>query len=317
MWSTLVVHQVERLETELRVLERQRVERSDDDDVGARVDRRDDLGGEAGRCVDDHVVDGRARPRARRAAVSVVIALAWSGRRGASSARTPGGVLDEERLELVPVERAARERQVVDRLLGREPESERDVAELEVEVDDHDALADSRRGRPRGCRGERLAGPALGAEHADERGAIEMPLSVTPPRPRASTFCTAKRICSGRLREGQDVVGPGLEGSPEEPVRRALAEDDDRDCGRGAMRVVDDLERPIVLAALAGDEQDVHVTRLERPNRLVDAVGHPEQLEARVVGHRPLDVERVEPFDGDECADRALHDAASSLRYRR
>ena len=83
------------------------------------------------------------------------------------------------------------------------------------------------------------------------------------------------------------------------------------------MRVVDDLERPILLAALTGDEQHVDVARLERANRLVDAVRHPEQLEARVVGHRPLDVERVESFDGDECADRALHDVSTSLRCRR
>ncbi len=62
--------------------------------------------------------------------------------------------------------------------------------------------------------------------------------------------------------------------------------------GAVAVRAVDDLERPVVLAALAGDDEDVGVTRLQRADGLVDAVGHPEQLEARVVGQGALDVER-------------------------
>ena len=69
------------------------------------------------------------------------------------------------------------------------------------------------------------------------------------------------------------------------------------------MRAVDDLERPVVLAALAGDDEDVRLLRLEGTDRLVDAVGHPQELEARVVGHGSLDVERVQSLDGDDCAD--------------
>ncbi len=45
------------------------------------------------------------------------------------------------------------------------------------------------------------------------------------------------------------------------------------------------------------------VLRLQRPDRLVDAVGQPDELEARIVGQRSLDVEGVEPFDGDDRAD--------------
>ena len=48
--------------------------------------------------------------------------------------------------ELVLVERAAREREVVHRLLGRKPHAEADVAELEVEVDDEDLLTGEREG---------------------------------------------------------------------------------------------------------------------------------------------------------------------------
>ena len=78
--------------------------------------------------------------------------------------------------------------------------------------------------------------------------------------------------------------------------------------GAVAMRAVDDLQRAVVLACPAhATSEHVDVTRLEGAHGLVDAVRHPEQLEARVVGHRPLDVEGVESFDGDECSDRALH----------
>ena len=77
--------------------------------------------------------------------------------------------------------------------------------------------------------------------------------------------------------------------------------------GRHAMRAVDDLQRAVVLGAGARDEEHVDVARLEGAHGLVDAVGHPEQLEARVVGHRPLDVEGIESLDGDECSDGALH----------
>ena len=37
------------------------------------------------------------------------------------------------------------------------------------------------------------------------------------------------------------------------------------------MHAVDDLERPVVLAALAGNEDDVDLTALKGPNGLVDA----------------------------------------------
>ena len=84
--------------------------------------------------------------------------------------------------------------------------------------------------------------------------------------------------------------------------------------GRCPVRAVDDLERPVVLASLAGDEDDVDVTSLERTDRLVDPVGEPDELEVRVVGQGPLDVEGVEAFDCDECADGAFHCRPTSVR---
>ena len=72
------------------------------------------------------------------------------------------------------------------------------------------------------------------------------------------------------------------------------------------MGAVDDLERPVVLAPLAGDEEDVDLAALQRPDGVVDAVGDPDELEVRVVGQGPLHVEGVQPFDGDECADESV-----------
>src|SRR6185369_13150054 len=81
----------------------------------------------------------------------------------------------------------------------------------------------------------------------------------------------------------------------------------DRHVGSGAVDAVDDLERPVVLTALAGDEDDVDLTALEGPNGFVDAVRQPDQLKVGVVRQGPLDVEGVQAFDGNECADGAFH----------
>ena len=110
-----------------------------------------------------------------------------------------------------------------------------------------------------------------------------------------------------RLGEERHVGGPGLESPPEEPVRRRRREHDDRDVRRCPVRVVDDLERPVVLAALAGHEDYVDLAALERAHGVVDAVGHADELEGGIVGQGPLDVEDVEPLDCDQCADAAFH----------
>ena len=80
------------------------------------------------------------------------------------------------------------------------------------------------------------------------------------------------------------------------------------------MDAVDDLERPVVLAALAGDEDDVDLTALKGPNGLVDAVREPYELKVGVVGQGPLDVEGVQAFDGYECAELVASDAVVHLR---
>ena len=110
-----------------------------------------------------------------------------------------------------------------------------------------------------------------------------------------------------RLGEQRHVCGSDVERPTQEAVGRRRREDDDRQAGICPVCAVDDLERTVVLGALARDQQHVDVTALERSDRVVDTVGHPDELEVRVVGHGSLHVEGVQAFDGDECADGLLH----------
>ena len=84
----VVLHELERLEAELRVLERQGVEHPDHDDVGRVVDRRDDLGREARRRVDDDPVVVLAQDR-----VDLAQEL------GADGARLIGAARGDERVD--------------------------------------------------------------------------------------------------------------------------------------------------------------------------------------------------------------------------
>ena len=91
--------------------------------------------------------------------------------------------VDEEVLELLGVERALGEGEVVDRLLRAEAHAEGDVAELEVEVDDDGALARFLERDREVRRDERLAGAALRAEHDDQPAGAPRS-GLAPCRPR-------------------------------------------------------------------------------------------------------------------------------------
>ena len=123
----------------------------------------------------------------------------------------------QEGVELVGVERARGLGEVVDRSLGREPEAERDVAELEVEVDERDLLAALREADGEVGRGQRLARAALGPEDADE-------LRVLGDHRRLVALLAREQLVHleahllGRRREHDDVVCAGLERAPEEAV---------------------------------------------------------------------------------------------------
>ena len=147
---------------------------------GRVVDRRDHLGSEAGRGVDDDEIDHLAEGR-----VDLAQEVDGDDRGVVGPARRDQhldtrGVRHQEPVELLLVERAAGADEVEDRLLGGQPHAEADVPELQVEVDQRDRLAVlGERDREVG-RGQRLAGAALGAEHADQRRTAE---GRTPRRP--------------------------------------------------------------------------------------------------------------------------------------
>src|SRR3954447_16302187 len=79
----------------------------------------------------------------------------------------------QESLELVLVERGASLHEVVDRRFGHEPETEADVSELEVEVDEAHPLSALRQGYGEIDRRQRLPGAALRPEDADERRLLD------------------------------------------------------------------------------------------------------------------------------------------------
>ncbi len=147
---------------------------------------------------------------------SIETALAWSGRVGAISTLTPEEWRDQVPVELLVVERRAGLHQVVHRPLGREPEGEADVAELEVEVDQDDVrVALGERDREI-RRDERLPGAALRSEDGDDRGS-----RLTGNR-KSLLSRDDLLECEGdllrRLRKRDHVVGARFERLPEEAV---------------------------------------------------------------------------------------------------
>ena len=251
----VVLHEIEGLEPELRVLEGERVEHSHHDDVGRAVDRRDHLCGETWRRVHDDPVELAAQDR-----VDLAKQLCADGARLVGAARGDerphsGGVGREEGVELVVVDRTGGLREVVDGSLGRKAEAERDVAELEVEVDERDALAALGEGDREVRRRQGLSRPALRPEDADEPRVIRSSGSVGSLLPGEELVDLEAHLVP-RGREHDDVVGSGLECAPEEPVRRPVPEHDDRQLGVVPGDRVEQEQRPVRVAG-TGDEEHV------------------------------------------------------------
>ena len=53
------------------------------------------------------------------------------------------------------------------------------------------------------------------------------------------------------------------------------------------MGAVDDVQRPIVLAALACDDEYIDLARLQEPDGVLAGLGDPDELERRVVRAAP------------------------------
>ena len=284
----VVLHELEGLEAELRVLQRQGVEHSDHDDVGRVVDRRDDLGGEAGRRVDDDPVVVLAQDRVDLAQELGADRARLIGPPRRDEGVHPRGVQRHERLELVPVEHAGGLREVVDGLLGRQPEAQRHVAELEVEVDERHALAALREAHGEVRRRQRLAGAALRAEDADEPRVL-----VDGRRVRAllagHELVDLEADLLRRRREHDDVVCAGLERAPEEAVGRPVPEHHHVQVGALAGHRIQEQQGAVRVAG-AGDEEQVRDAATEPAQRLLGAVDDADDGEVLAAGQRVLHV---------------------------
>src|SRR5207302_10370864 len=89
--------------------------------------------------------------------------------RGRQQHSYSGRMRYEIRLELLGIERPTRLRQVVHGPFGREPKREPHVAELQVEVDESNALVGLRKADREIRGGQCLSGSALWPEDADHR----------------------------------------------------------------------------------------------------------------------------------------------------
>ena len=300
----VVLHELERLEPELRVLQRQRVEHSHHDDVGRMVDRRDHLCGEPGRGVDDDPVVVLSQDR-----VDLAQELGADGARLVGAARGDErvharGVQGHERLQLVPVERARRLRQVVHGLLRRQPEAERDVAELEVEVDQGDTLAFLREADREVRRRQGLARPALRPEDADEPRVLVDERRLGPLL-AGHELVDLEADLLRRRREHDDVVRAGLERAPEEAVRRPVAQHHDVQVRGLAGHRVQEQQRAVRVAG-AGDEEQVGDASAQPRQRLLGAGDDADDAEVLAAGQRVLDVLGVDTgLDGEKCVYRA------------
>ena len=220
------VHQAERLDPDLHVLQTRQVERADDHGMCRLVDGGDRRCCERRRRIDDRPRRTPLGPRRSRSpSRSAVTASAWSGRTGASSTSTPSALVPRYPRSFPPSRLPSRGHQVVDGALRLDAQHEADVAELEVEVDQQHALAgggqDGRQVRADG----RLADTALGAEHGDDRrhrrrrgrrraGAVDAraialctaSLTTGASAGSSTISCAPARSASARL----PLAGPGM-----------------------------------------------------------------------------------------------------------
>src|SRR5215210_4996320 len=212
----------------------------------------------------------------------------------------------EERVDLVPVQRPTRFGEVVHGLLRCEAEGKADVAELKVEIDDHDLAVLPREADAQVASGERLARAAFRAEHADQRREGHAGSGRGPLPPRQG-FLHGELDRLGRLWERQDVVGARLEDPPDEPVGRSVGENEDRTVGPLLHGAVDQEDGPVRVAR-TDDHEEVRGRLLQRRPALLQPVDDPDDLDVGDGGERGVDDVVVDPVvDRDECSNLAAH----------
>ena len=182
---------------------------------------------EEGRRVDDDHVVRLARHLEQAGQLGLRDELGVLGAQRRREHVEPGRVPGRVAGQLLGVELARSRDQVVDRLLRLDPEHDRGVAELQVEVEKERTLAPvlRERGTEVGCR-HGLAGPALGREHRDQP---PVP-TVASVQPLADVARLADREDDvvGQLRQKQDVGDVVLERIFEQRRRAVRGQQDDR-----------------------------------------------------------------------------------------
>ena len=215
-------------------------------------------------------------------------------------------MVDDVRVDLVRIDRAARHRKVVDRDIRWQAERETDVAELEVEVDQNHALAalGQHDGEVRGR--ERLARTALRPEHRHDPRVVLPRRGVRAQAPLYRLVDREAHLLA-RLGEREDVLGAELEDPPDEAGGRTVGKEDHRSVGIEAHRPVDEKHRPVGEPA-AGDDDDVELLGLEGRRCAVEA-GHDAVEPNAIVTRKQADeVIGVEPvLDGQQGSDRLGH----------
>src|SRR6185312_12429926 len=104
-----------------------------------------------------------------------------------------GGMHDEIGIELLDVDRAAGECEVVHRQIGRESHAEADVAELEIQVHDRRAHATLSECNREVRAGQRLPGATLRPEYGDQ------PPEIGTLR-GGTALAAGKRLLNGELQ---------------------------------------------------------------------------------------------------------------------
>ena len=180
-------------------------------------------------------------------------------------------------VELVGVERAARLNEVIHRFLRPDAHGEREVAELEIEVDGRHGPSRLRERDRQVGRGDGLARSALGSEHADHRC---IPVVAQRARGTLARKNLLKREIHllGRLGQAHDVVGSDLEDAAEKTVRRSVRKHHHRYAWTFAHRAGDQEECSLRVTR-AGDQKELGRSLLECRPTLVDAPDDADDLD--------------------------------------
>ena len=275
-------------------------------------------GREARRRVDDHVVERRAQHRIELAQEldGDARGLVRPDRR--DQGPQPGRMLDEVRVDLVRVERAARGREVEEVRTGSSPSARPRSPNWRSRSTTTVRLPSSARAQPRFAARERLAGPALGPEHRDQRAAVTV-------RARAAARRGARSPSAGRR-----TCRPPAPGSP--PASRCRRRRARTPAGRSRSRRRRRRPRPAGPAgrgrpragtASAASECPLHAISSASASTLPRSARSP-MLSSTPTTSIPGSASAVSsvfwsasPSDGDEVLDRGgVHGFGSSARDR-